>query len=443
MATAKSTAVLRPFMRPKDLTRALGLPKGSESQLLRRIGWSKHRGLFSLRVDRGDKTNGGGGTLAALLPPRAFAMRPGTYHARAPSQCLVPLGASLALAEELGISVQVMDPEPPPPPRSPPPAASGTGVVAVLAHVDHGKTTLLDALLGSDFAAREAGGITQCVRPSLLPLAPRTSSANKVGATAAAASSAPPLHTLAFVDTPGHQVFAGMRAVASDGADLALVLVAVDAGIQLQTREVVRRCARLGQPVQFALTKADTAGRGHAEAARSRRVRLLRAALRRLWTAEQRRASRVDERRGARAQDNSKSRREGRGLGGRADRPPRARAAEAPVPLLCAPRGWGLDALVCTLRRRLSAISAPTSTPISGLIISDELGRLSREPTAEGDVSGDDGGGSGGSGGSGGGGSGTASGLLVARRPPAADEAAALVLESSRSARAEIASDCF
>ena len=58
----------------------------------------------------------------------------------------------------------------------------------------------------------------------------------------------------------GHQLFTGMRAAASDGADLALVLVAADAGIQPQTREVVRRCARLGQPVLFALTKADTAG---------------------------------------------------------------------------------------------------------------------------------------------------------------------------------------
>jgi small GTP-binding protein len=397
MRSAKIEVVLRPFMRPKELLRALGQPRVSESALARRVGWKKLRGLFALHHS-GEETSSA--SLLPLLPP-GFALKPGTYRSRALSGCFVPLATSLALAAEYGLAVRIADPEPMPPPRPPPPRSSGTGVVAVLAHVDHGKTTLLDALLGSNAAAREAGGITQCVRPSLL----------RLPSSEDGASSSPSLHTLAFVDTPGHQVFEGMRTVVADGADLALVLVAVDAGIQRQTREVLRRCAARGQPVLFALTKADTAGECRSEALTSRRVVALRAALRRLWATELRRVG--TDRHAARLL---------------------ATRAAAPPALLCAPRGWGLDALVSALRCRLLALD----------------GRASAAPAASAMAAGHGGGG----GGDGGGGGGVAATMTteaarsdggrsssdalcpravpVWRAVPPEDEAVALVLESRR-----------
>ena len=74
-------------------------------------------------------------------------------------------------------------------------AGPSTPVIAVLAHVDHGKTTLLDKLMGTNVAAGEVGLITQSVRPALLPLAPTIGGFSQ----------------LAFIDTPGHQVGPPMR----------------------------------------------------------------------------------------------------------------------------------------------------------------------------------------------------------------------------------------
>ena len=327
-------ATLTPFMRVRELARALREPKARESQLMRQIGWRKTRSVYQLDVRS---------AAAPSWIPASHVLPLGTYRTNSISQCLIPLDTSLELAAARGITVRIADPDPEPPPPPPPPRDSGTGVVAVLAHVDHGKTTLLDALLGSEVAQREAGGITQCVRPSLLRLGDRGVGVDARGVREAEEawerSSAPgfrqeerDVHTLAFVDTPGHKVFTGMRAAAADGADLALILVAIDAGVQPQTREVVRRCALLRQPVLFALTKADTAGASLAEAGVSRRTKALKAQLRRLWASELRRA------------------------GGRTARLARSEATRAPIPVLCAPRQWGVRSLLRCLGRRLREI---------------------------------------------------------------------------------------
>ena len=86
---------------------------------------------------------------------------------------LVPADVACAVAAERGSPLKC-DPEPPQEALGSggAPVASDTAVVAVLAHVDHGKTTFLDALSGNDEVAREPGGITQSVRPALVPVPP-------------------------------------------------------------------------------------------------------------------------------------------------------------------------------------------------------------------------------------------------------------------------------
>ena len=297
MSPRASVLRVAPFTRAKDLAKQLGV---GAKEVLKEVGWTRHKTRYSLSVDGSD----------ARLSP---ALERGMYSAHSVKSCLVPAAMARALGEARQMQFELLDPEPPPPPLPPPPSASGTGVVAVLAHVDHGKTTLLDALLGTEVTAHEAGGITQCVRPSLLALDH---------------SSDDGLRTLAFLDTPGHTIFTGMRAAAADGADLALVLVAIDAGVQRQTREVVRRCAELRQPMAFALTKADLAGSSAEEAEGSRRVNELRRELLALWEAELARA-------GCSAVEQS-----------------------APIPLVSAPHDWGLPELLDSLRRQLIGATA-------------------------------------------------------------------------------------
>ena len=306
-------------------------------ELLRRVGWNLLRSRYTLRVD-GDAASSG-------LAAGSHFLERGVYAAGAVSQCLVPSDVALALAQERGIAAVEYDPEPSDLPPSL--ADSTTGVVAVLAHVDHGKTTLLDALLGTDVASAEHGGITQCVRPSLLALDHHDK--DDVAGGGGSTAPSPSLRTLAFVDTPGHQVFAGMRAAASDVAELALVLVAVDAGVQPQTREVVRRCAHLGQPAIFAITKADRAGTDHAAARCAPDVMRLQEELRALWAAEVRAAERVAPRSAA----HDAARRHALGGG-------------APVPVVCATLGWGLEALTSTLGGEIVAMRRAAATAADG-----------------------------------------------------------------------------
>jgi translation initiation factor IF-2 len=113
-------------------------------------------------------------------------------------------------------------------------------VVAVLGHVDHGKTTLLDAIRKSSLVDREKGGITQ-----------------KIGASAIEINHEGEKRFITFIDTPGHEAFTQMRGRGVQAADIVLLIVAASEGVKPQTRESIEAILASKTPFIVVLTKAD------------------------------------------------------------------------------------------------------------------------------------------------------------------------------------------
>ena len=128
-----------------------------------------------------------------------------------------------------------------------------TPIVAVLGHVDHGKTSLLDKIRGSAVSEGEAGAITQHIGATDIPLDTISSMAGEL---------VDPddfdLPGLLFIDTPGHHSFSTLRARGGALADIAVLVVDVNDGFQPQTEEAIDILRRTGTPFVVAANKADT-----------------------------------------------------------------------------------------------------------------------------------------------------------------------------------------
>jgi len=126
-------------------------------------------------------------------------------------------------------------------------------IVVVLGHVDHGKTSLLDAIRKTNVVARESGGITQHIGAYQVEI-PEESKSRESEANRGTPQK------ITFLDTPGHEAFGAIRSRGAKVADVAILVVAADESVKPQTQEAIRIIKEEKIPVVVAITKIDKTG---------------------------------------------------------------------------------------------------------------------------------------------------------------------------------------
>ncbi len=133
-------------------------------------------------------------------------------------------------------------------------------IVCVLGHVDHGKTSLLDAIRSTKVQSREAGAITQAIGASEIPIGVITEACAPVLSTLPVKFTIP---GVLVIDTPGHEAFANLRRRGGSIADIAILVIDVTKGIEAQTREAIEILREYKTPFVVAANKIDAVSGWH------------------------------------------------------------------------------------------------------------------------------------------------------------------------------------